>query len=71
MALHQHRCRTDIRKYCFSYRVVSVWNTLPEEVVSSKTVDQFKRRIDHAWRKEKMKFDYKEGLSMLRPTRRR
>ena len=71
MALHQHRCRTDIRKYCFSYRVVSVWNTLPEEVVSSKTVDEFKRRIDHVWRKEKMKFDYKEGLSMLRPTRRR
>ena len=71
MALHQHRYRTDIRTYCFSYRVVSVWNTLPEKVVSSKTVDEFKRRIDHVLRKEKMKFDYKEGLSMLKPTRRR
>ena len=71
LALHQERCRTDIWKYCFSHRVVSVWNTLPEEVVKSKTVDEFKRRIDHAWKKEKMKFEYKEELSMLRPTRRR
>ena len=71
MALHQERCNTDIRKYSFTHRVVSVWNTLPNKVVQSKTVDEFKRRIDHAWRNEKVKFDYKEELGALRATHRK
>ena len=71
MALHQERCKTDIRKYSFTQRVVSSWNTLPNEVVQSKTVAEFKRRIDHAWKNEKMKFNYKEELSLMRPSRRR
>ena len=48
LALHQESCRTDVRKHYFTYRVVAVWNTLPDEVVLSKTVDEFKRKLDHA-----------------------
>ena len=39
-------CRRDIRKYCFSHRVVNEWNSLPEWVVNSISVNCFKINID-------------------------
>lgn len=71
MALHQERCKTDVRKFCFSYRVVAVWNTLPNKVVLAESVDAFKRQIDTAWKNEKVKFDHTESLSRVRVTRKR
>ena len=38
--------RTDIRKYFFTQRVASVWNSLPEYVVEAETLGVFKSRLD-------------------------
>ena len=38
-----------VRRNCFSVRVVSDWNSLPEAVVESTTVNQFKARLDAHW----------------------
>ena len=37
------------RENSFSVRIVEDWNSLPEEVVSVKTVLQFKTRLDKMW----------------------
>ena len=38
------------RKYFFTMRVISVWHSLSEEVVNTKTVDAFKRQLGRDWK---------------------
>ena len=48
----QRTLNLDIRKYCFTNRVVETWNLLPSEVVESDSINTFKNRIDRHWRSE-------------------
>jgi len=41
LKLVKYRCNKDIRKYFFSYRVVSKWNMLDNDSVMAKTVNGF------------------------------
>ena len=41
--------RTSSRRNFFSNRVVSEWNSLPSQVVNSKTVETFKSQLDKHW----------------------
>ena len=69
LQLYQERSNLDLRKFTFTQRVSSAWNTLPKHVVESKNVNEFKTRIDKHWMNEKMKYDYREPLSSIRATR--
>jgi len=42
--------RTKIRQHFFSHRVINLWNSLPDEVVTAPTINTFKNRLDRHWR---------------------
>ena len=48
----------DLRKYSFTNRVVDLWNSLPDTIVTSKTIHQFENRLEKYWENHHMKFDY-------------
>ncbi|XP_060069821.1 uncharacterized protein LOC132549871 [Ylistrum balloti] len=46
LKLAKKQCTKDIKKYSFSYRIVDTWNSLPEQVITAATINQFKNRLD-------------------------
>ena len=47
----KQRARLDVRKYCFSHRVVNDWNNLPARAIESNTLNEFKGYVDKYLRK--------------------
>ena len=45
--LKTRNCNLDTRKYSFSQRVVAKWNSLPESVKESATLNMFKNNLDN------------------------
>ena len=56
--IFKERSKTKIRKNFFTQRVVSLWNNLPAPVVNAPSVKSFERRLDKAWEREDVKFDF-------------
>jgi len=44
------RCRYELRKNFFSNRILNMWNSLPDYVVMSDTINIFKNRLDAHWK---------------------
>jgi len=49
MRLEKSGVKYDLRKFSFSNRVVNIWNSLPNWVVSANTTNTFKTRLDKFW----------------------
>lgn len=45
LAYQIHYCRTDSRKHSFFPRTIQDWNSLPQDLVISKSLDSFKTRL--------------------------
>ena len=45
MALREKNSKKDIKKFSFAQRIVKVWNYLPEDTVSARTVNSFKTKL--------------------------
>lgn len=39
-------CVLDVRKYCFNFRVVDLWNNLPQNIVNLSTLNSFKSALN-------------------------
>ena len=46
--------RRNSRRFTFVCRVVDPWNSLPEKVVKSSTINTFKKRLDAHWGDDKI-----------------
>jgi len=60
--LVHHHCHYDLRKYNFTNRVIPIWNSLSNHVVSAETVNTFKNRLDKFWLDQEVLYDYKTDL---------
>ena len=49
--LLKKRARLDVKKFCFSHRVVEHWNSLSDEAVAATSVNVFKGFVDCYLRK--------------------
>ena len=44
--INKVRSDTNIGQYWFFNRVVNIWNSLPDSVVTSETLELYKKRLD-------------------------
>jgi len=56
--LVQHHCHYDLSKFNFTNRVVPIWNSLSNHVVSADTVNTFKHRLDKFWLNQEVIYNY-------------
>ena len=63
MKLVNSRCHYDSRKYFFAVRVVNIWNSLPDSVISANNVNTFINRLDKFWANQELIFDYTSSLT--------
>ncbi|XP_018013046.1 uncharacterized protein LOC108670107 [Hyalella azteca] len=49
LKLAKGQCRLNVRASYFSYQVVSIWNSLPDNVVTAPSINAFKIRLDKHW----------------------
>ena len=54
------KARLNVRKYSFTHRVVRIWNSLPESVISAPNIETFKRHFDKAWRDQPVIYDHRD-----------
>ena len=53
LKLEKRDCKSRIRANFFGYRVVNVWNSLPEDVVAASSVNCLKGRLDSLFGNDK------------------
>ncbi|KAK3091034.1 hypothetical protein FSP39_016640 [Pinctada imbricata] len=61
--LQKGHCRLNLRKYSFTNRIVDTWNSLPQYVISSKSVKSFEANLDKHWENIDVKYDYNASIT--------
>jgi len=59
--LTQHHCLYDLRKFNFTNRVIPIWNSLSDYVVSAETVNT-SNRLDRFCSNQDVLYDYRGDL---------
>ena len=63
MKLAVNRTKYDLRKHFFTNRIVNIWNSLPDKIVKSTSVNQFKGALDRFWCNQEVLYYYKADLT--------
>ena len=63
--VRQDHVRYDLRKFCFSNRVQTLWNSLPDIVVKAESVNSFKGIFkDRFWNDQEVKCNWKADIKV-------
>ena len=57
--LFKARAIKNVGSNAFSHRVVNAWNSLPDNVITSNTVNSFERNLDNYRSQERITYDYR------------
>ena len=60
--LYKDRVKYDLRKYFFTNRIVDLWNSLPDTVVTADNVNLFKSRLDRYWINQNVYYDWESEI---------
>ena len=63
LGVYYHRARLDARKYSFNNRIVDLWNSLPDSVISAETVFSFETRLDNYWKDQDILYEYESKIN--------
>ena len=55
--------RNSLRQHFFSIRVINIWNSLPDNVVSAPSLDSFKSRLDKFWSCQEVLYNYESVIT--------
>jgi ribonucleases P/MRP protein subunit RPP40 len=61
--MHLSHMHYNLRKYFFCNRVVQVWNSLPNTVVSAESTNIFKNRLDQFWCNQDIRFNWNADIT--------
>ena len=57
-----HIYRIDMRKFSFPNQIIPLWNSLPDYVVSTPTLNTFKARLDRFWENREVRYNWKADI---------
>ena len=63
---HHGGLQEPINKFNFSNRTIPIWNSLPDYVVASPTINTFKARLDKFWENQEVRYNWKVDISFTR-----
>ena len=66
LKLFKDRSKRELRRHFFSQRVINIWNSLPDTIVTAPSVNTQKNRLDKHWRNQAVKYDYKAKLRLAK-----
>jgi len=62
MILQQSHIQYDMRKFSFPNRIIPLWNSLPDYVVSSPILNTFKAHLDRLWENQEVRYNWKADI---------
>ena len=67
--LYKQRANKNIRKFYFTNRSTSLWNSLPEHVINSKDLINFEKNLDKHWKNQDLVYDNFKADIQIGPER--
>ena len=57
LKLFSQRAKLNLRRNAFPIRITEPWNSLPDTVVTAKSLESFKTQVDKFWYNQHIEYD--------------